>query len=216
MQNIDLFAILKKEIKSNDDEKNVECGRNNLNKYTNYCNYCDYCDKESVNNIKGELICINCSRSFGNIIDTSAEWRYYGSEDSKCSDPTRCGLPTNNLLPEFSLGSVIPFKPNESWDMKKIRNYNTWIGSCYKEKSLFNVFENMNMRAKSYGIPSCIIEDAKYKYKIISEIKISRGINRIGIIASCLFIACYENNSRRSIKEIAEITTTNTKALFRL
>ena len=63
----------------------------------------------------------------------------------------------------------------------------------------------MNMRVKNYGIPSCIIEDAKYKYKIISEVKISRGVNRIGIIASCLFIACYENNSRRSIKEIAEI-----------
>lgn len=167
--------------------------------------YCSYCKKESLNNIKGELLCTLCGRSYGNIIDTTAEWRYYGSEDSKSSDPNRCGMPTNSLLPEFSLGSIIPFKPNESWDMKKIRNYNTWIGSCYKEKSLFSVFENMSMRAKNYGIPNCIIEDAKYKYKIISDIKISRGINRIGIIASCLFIACNENNSRRSIKEIAEI-----------
>ena len=25
--------------------------------------------------------------------------RYYGFEDSKYSDPTRCGLPTNELLP---------------------------------------------------------------------------------------------------------------------
>ena len=167
--------------------------------------YCSYCKQDSIKNLKGEIICIKCSRTFGNIIDNSAEWRYYGSEDSKCADPNRCGMPTNTLLPEFSLGSVIPFKANESWEMKKIRNYNTWIGSCYKEKSLYNVFENMNMRAKNYGIPTCIIEDAKYKYKIISEIKISRGVNRIGIIASCLFIACYENNSRRSIKEIAEI-----------
>ena len=67
----------------------------------------------------------------------------------------------------------------------------------------------MSMR-KKYGIPSCIIEDAKYKYKIISEIKISRGENRTGIIA-CLFIACYENGSRRSIKEIENIYDTTNK-----
>jgi transcription initiation factor TFIIIB Brf1 subunit/transcription initiation factor TFIIB len=114
-------------------------------------------------------------------------------------------MPSNVLLPEFSLGSVIPFRCNESWEMRKIRNYNTWIGSCYREKSLYNVFESLTSRAKNYGIPNVIIEDAKYKYKIISEVKISRGENRIGIIASCLFIACYENNSRRSIKEISEI-----------
>ena len=114
-------------------------------------------------------------------------------------------MPTNSLLPEFSIGSIIPYRNNESYHMKKIRNYNTWIGSCYREKSLYNVFESISIRAKNYGIPNCIIEDAKYKYKIISEVKISRGENRIGIIASCLFIACYENQSRRSIKEIAEI-----------
>jgi len=114
-------------------------------------------------------------------------------------------MPTNSLLPEFSLGSVIPFKCNESWDMRKIRNYNTWIGSCYREKSLYNVFETMTIRAKSKGIPGCIIEDAKYKYKIISEAKISRGENRKGIIASCIYEACKENNSTRSTKEIAEI-----------
>ena len=167
--------------------------------------FCSFCVNDSVKNIKGELICILCSRTFGIMIDNTAEWRFYGSEDSKGNDPNRCGMPSNSLLPEFSLGSVIPFKHNESFEMKKIRNYNTWIGSCYREKSLYNVFEGMSMRAKKYGIPSCIIEDAKYKYKIISEIKISRGENRTGIIASCLFIACYENGSRRSIKEIAEI-----------
>tara|TARA_Y100000389_G_C17416338_1_gene493921 strand:+ start:272 stop:1546 length:1275 start_codon:yes stop_codon:yes gene_type:complete len=190
----DLFDLLKKEPKSNDNSIN---GRED--------NYCSSCLEDSVKNIKGELICILCSRTYGIMIDNTAEWRFYGSEDSKGNDPNRCGMPSNSLLPEFSLGSVIPFKHNESFEMKKIRNYNTWIGSCYREKSLYNVFEGMSMRAKKYGIPSCIIEDAKYKYKIISEIKISRGENRTGIIASCLFIACYENGSRRSIKEIAEI-----------
>ena len=69
--------------------------------------YCNFCKDDTINNIKGELICVLCSRTYGNIIDNTAEWRYYGSEDSKNSDPNRCGMPTNSLLPEFSLGSVL-------------------------------------------------------------------------------------------------------------
>ena len=97
--------------------------------------------------------------------------------------------------------------------MRKIRNYNTWIGSCYREKSLYSVFETMTIRAKSKGIPACIIEDAKYKYKIISEAKISRGENRKGIIASCIYESCKENNSTRSTKEIAEIFQINSTSM---
>ena len=196
----DLFLL----VKENFNEENVsDEKKENKQNYNN--NFCNSCQEDSIKNIKGELICVKCSINYGTVIDNTAEWRFYGSDDSKFSDPNRCGMPTNLLLPEFSLGSVIPFRCNESWEMRKIRNYNTWIGSCYREKSLYNVFESLSSRAKSYGIPNCIIEDAKYKYKIISEVKISRGENRIGIIASCLFIACYENNSRRSIKEISEI-----------
>ena len=174
---------------------------------------CNICKTNSLTNKKGQMICTNCGNIESFNIDNGAEWRYYGAEDSKGSDPNRCGMPTNSLLPEFSMGSVIPFKCNESWDMRKIRNYNIWIGSCYREKSLYNVFETMTIRAKSKGIPSCIIEDAKYKYKIISEAKISRGENRKGIIASCIYEACKENNSTRSTKEIAEIFQINSTSM---
>ena len=43
-------------------------------------------------------------------------------------------------------------------------------------------------------------------YKKVSETKISRGENRKGIIASCIFIACKKfDKCARSNKEIAEI-----------
>ena len=194
--NNELFDLLKK---NNLNETEITVKEKEVD------SFCVHCNKYSLTNRKGQLVCVSCGNIEGFNIDNGAEWRYYGSEDSKGSDPNRCGMPTNSLLPEFSLGSVIPFKCNESWDMRKIRNYNTWIGSCYREKSLYNVFETMTIRAKSKGIPACIIEDAKYKYKIISEAKISRGENRKGIIASCIYEACKENNSTRSTKEIAEI-----------
>ena len=65
------------------------------------------------------------------IIDSNPEWRYYGNDDSKYSDPTRVGLPTNALLPQSSLGSTISFKYGESYEMKKIRNYQIKIKILY-------------------------------------------------------------------------------------
>ena len=167
--------------------------------------FCEFCKKKSVTNNNGELICYSCGNIKGVIIDNGAEWRYYGSEDSKSSDPTRCGMPTNALLPESSYGSSVSFRNNESYEMKKIRNYHGWNAMPYKERSLYNVFDTITVKAVNHGINSCIIEEAKIFYKKIAEAKISRGANRKGLIAACIFKACKVKNVPRSHKEIAEI-----------
>ena len=38
--------------------------------------------------------------SYKDIVDQSAEWRFYGADDNQHTDPTRCGLPINPLLKE--------------------------------------------------------------------------------------------------------------------
>ena len=170
---------------------------------------CSNCSGSELVTIKGEIICKTCGVINYNLIDHNAEWRYYGSDDSKYSDPTRCGLPTNELLPESSLGSTISFKKGETYEMKKIRNYHLWNAMPYKERSLYNVFDGIQVRAINNGIPLCIIEEAKNLYKKISEIRIHRGSNRNGIIASCIYKACMLQGSPRSAKEIAEIFQLN-------
>ncbi len=134
-----------------------------------------------------------------------AEWRYYGAEDSKGVDPTRCGMPVNNLLPNSSLGSVISNQMNESYDMKLIRKYHMWNSMSYKERNLYNIFETITMNATNNGIPTSIIEEAKVFYKKLSESKISRGDNRSGLIASSIYMSCKTNKVPRSTKEIAKI-----------
>ena len=150
---------------------------------------CLHCDSENLMLDNGHVICKDCGTINSTSIDCNAEWRYYGNDDSKFSDPTRCGLPTNALLPQSSIGSTISFKHNESYDMRKIRNYHMWNAMPYRERALHNVFESIQIRAINSGIPICIIEEAKILYKKISEKKISRGNNRRGIIASCIYKA---------------------------
>ena len=150
-------------------------------------------------------MCALCSSIIGKVIDNTAEWRYYGS-DSKSDDPSRCGLPTNSLLPKSSLGSMIGGnKFGSSYDIRLIRKYQMWNAMPYNERTLWNVFDKLTNVSLSNGIPQKIIDDAKVLYKRASEKKISRGDNKEGLIASCIYHACLMNNLPRSSKEIAKM-----------
>jgi transcription initiation factor TFIIB len=150
-------------------------------------------------------ICKKCCAVLGRVIDNSAEWRYYGSEDSRDSDPSRCGLPTNSLLPKSSLGSMIGGSKHDSIDIKRIRMYQMWNSMPYDERTLWSVFEKLTSNTVNNGIPQRVIDDAKVLYKKASEKKISRGDNKEGLIASCIYHSCILNNVPRSSKEIASM-----------
>ena len=170
------------------------------------CELCEYCQQfDMIHNNDGLIVCKNCGATSDKVIDHGAEWRYYGYNDNKNADPTRCGLPINNLMPQSSMCSVISnFGKNDSYEMKKIRRYHTWNSVPYKERALHEVFDSFSV-ALNNGIPTCIIDEAKSMYKVLSEAKISRGSNRKGLIASCIYMSCKKGNVPRSAKEIADI-----------
>ena len=147
--------------------------------------------------------CKLCHNDITNIIETP-EWRFYGSGDSKSDNPTRCGLPENILLPKSSLGSSIRGGSlNET--MNKISRYQRWNSMPYKERSLYKVFLEIDTKCNQHNLTKVISQTAKSLYSLISSTKISRGKNRIGIIAACVYNSCKECNAPRSPNEIAEI-----------
>ena len=162
------------------------------------------CCDDTENHLLGDgmVICKTCNNIISNIIDT-AEWRFYGASDSKSSDPTRCGMPVNQLLPESSVGSFISTRGNRGYSMNKVRKYQQWGGMPYKERTLLKVFQDISRVCKEAGIPEMIIKEAHVLYKIVSTTKITRGANRKGIIAACVYFSCKINNVPRSTNEIA-------------
>ena len=183
----DHFNFLSGLDKKEEDEKKLTC--------------CDL--KDNYQNDNDMVICKVCKNVITNICD-NPEWRYYGSKDNKSSDPTRCGMPVNTLLPESSVGSSVSFSSNSN-SMYQIRRMQQWRGMPYKERSVYKVFLEIQNVCNRHNIPSKIINEAKSIYKIASSTKISRGTNRAGIIASCVFFACKECDVPRSSKEIAEM-----------
>ena len=168
-------------------------------------NICNNCNKTSVIYEDGGYFCQDCGVFKEIRLNLEQEWRYYGETDSKSTDPTRVGMPMNNLLPESSLGTMISNKGKHTFDFDKIRQYHSWNTMPYKERSLYKIYEKLQNKAISGGIPPFIIKNAQAMYKLTSETCISRGSNRKGLMAACVYFACKLEGVTRSAKEIAEI-----------
>jgi len=168
---------------------------------------CEHCNSTEVVSIDGQYICTQCNVIQSRVIDDGAEWRFYGAEDNRGDDPARCGMPTNNLLPKSSMGSMIGYYKysKDNRDISRIRRYLIWNSMPHWERTLYQIFEQINTTGSSNGIPVKIIDDAKVLFKKASTMKISRGENKEGLIASCLYYACLINKIPRSTKEIAKM-----------
>ena len=202
----DLWQKFDEEIKPKIEieDKPLEC----LYRSTCTREFCDNCESILVFSDEGFLTCTNnkCGIIYKDIVDHSAEWRYYGADDNQNSDPTRCGMPINPLLEESSYGCKVMYMPGMSYEMRKIRRYTEWQAMPYKEKSQYDDFQYISIMAQNAGMPKMIIDDAIRYYKKISEFDVSfRGDNRDGILAAPIYISCRVNNCPRTAKEIAQI-----------
>ena len=143
------------------------------------------------------------------IIDGGAEWRYYGSEDSKCnSDPNRCGMPVNPLLPKSSFSTIINGSGGEEY-----RRLHKWNSMTYSERSLIKVFNLIKTKSNAGIIPNCIVDKASLMYKLISTENIKRGIARRSLIAACIWYALKAKKLSRSMQDIADLFEIDVKRL---
>lgn len=168
---------------------------------------CEYCNTILIITDEGYMVCNNptCGILYTDVLDRTAEWRYYGADDNQSSDPTRCGMPINPLLKESSFGCKVVLQYPSSYEMRKIKRYTDWQAMPYKEKSQYDEFTHITNISHQAGIPKMIIDDAMRYHKQISEAKTFRGVNRDGIIAASIYVSCKVNNFPRTAKEIATI-----------
>lgn len=156
---------------------------------------------------KGETVCKICNNTISNIIDTP-EWKNY--KDSNVNT-TRCGMPTNVMLPESSMGTTI--KNDYNFKMSRVSRYQQWNSMPYKERSLYKVYKDIEEKCISADLPLIISETAQSYYLTISQTKISRGSNRIGIIAACIYHSCKECDVPRSTNELSSLFQIDNKIL---
>ena len=155
------------------------------------------------------IICTFCGVENDSIIDYQAEWRYYGTDDNKrSSDPNRCGIPSNPIIQDTSLSTIILGKGFEVY-----RKLNSWNGLSYKQRSLIAIVNNIAVKANIDNVPQSIIDATMNMYKIISVDYIKRGASRESLIAACFFNALRDQGLIRSTDEVAKLFDIKTKKL---
>jgi len=194
----ELWNLFNSEFK---EEKSIECVYRAQGEREN----CDLCNSSLLISEEGFQVCTNsqCGIIYKDILEHGAEWRFYGADNNNSDDPTRCGMPINPLLKESSFGCKVICNNASSYEMRKIRRYTEWQSMPYKEKSQYDEFQQITILAQNSGIPKLIIDEAMRYHKKISEAKTYRGLNRHGIIAAAIYVACRTNNYPRTPKEIA-------------
>lgn len=152
-----------------------------------------------------ELVCQGCGTILDIPIEWAAEYRWF-SADSGSTDPSRCGFPVNHLMPESSLGTMILSKNNGSKMMNRIKRYHMWNLMPYRERTLWTIFDGLQVRATNAGINTAAIEEAKELYAQLTASAICRGQNqRDAMLAACLWESLKRHESPRMPKDIAEI-----------
>jgi transcription initiation factor TFIIB len=177
------------------------------------------CDRQTIAASEGNLVCTSCNSIIDRQLDYGAEWRYYGAEDPKGPNPTRCCPPSNGLI--STLGSVIsggPRRRTSQWQNRTeasaaaaqasvaagraVQRYQVWNSLSYRERVLCGIFDLLTVNAAHNGLPTCILEEAKNLYKKVSDARITRGENREAVIAVSVYVACRKCGAPRSLKEV--------------
>ncbi len=223
----DDFFSLYDNIKDNyDEEKSNNSNNNNnvdenekidVNKILNHIknqgeledNYCNNCNTNNVINDGEMRVCTNCGMEHGTVIDDSAEWRYYGSEDNKRgADPNRCGMPNNQMLGISSLSTVVIGHGFESY-----RKFSTWYGLNHKERELIKLLNYFRRKCNMCNLPESVTEKTIHMWKIISEDYIKRGTPKDCLYAACFVHALKDCGIMRSTDEICELFDIKQKKL---
>jgi len=166
---------------------------------------CPICaDDSAVDTIGAEVICTRCGTVVDTPLEQGAEYRWFSSE-STGADPSRCGFPVNHLMPESSLGTMILVK-NSSPLMRRIKRYHMWNLMPYRERTLWTIFESLQVRASNVGIGSAVLEEAKELFAQLTASAICRGQKqRDAMLAACLWEALKRHETPRMPKDIADI-----------
>ncbi len=164
---------------------------------------CGDCGFVGMDETDGFKYCMRCGMSTAAALDTGAEWRTF-SFDGK-GDTSRCGMPTNPLLPNSSLSTVLIGGGNSY--LKKLHR---WSTMNHKEAAKFKIFMQLQNKASRHGVTAAIINQAQQYAvsicdKMVEDENVVRGKNRRGLVCATLFFAFKKVGCPRSTAEVGEI-----------
>jgi len=186
-----------------------------------YNQYTCKCGGNKIYN-HGELpFCTSCGLTDSFCIDDAPEWTNGVSESGESTDHSRAGnlaLDGDLYSSSWGVGTVINAKWNSSYAMRRMARINFYQSMNSKDRRLFHSYSTIDKVASSVlTLPDDVIRNAKVMYKKFSEGDVlTRGGNRQGIMANCIYYACKAGGVPRTIDEIANAYEIDRKFISRM
>ena len=161
----------------------------------------------------GELFCGKCGIVISDkITDTSAEWRSFSNEGG--ADPTRTGAPTSLTMHDRGLSTIIGTvnkdasgKPLSTSMKSSIERLRTWDSrsqtNSSADRNLRQALNEMNKLKDKLSLSDTVIQKSAYIYRKALEKKLVRGRSIQGLVAACLYAACRNTETPRTLQDIS-------------
>ncbi|PIA31462.1 hypothetical protein AQUCO_04900040v1 [Aquilegia coerulea] len=196
---------------------------------TEYCRDCKNTTLVVFDHATGDTICLECGLVLEeHFIDEKCEWRSF---DDDSNDPNRVGDPLNPLLSDTSYGLstiiVSNNKPRNNNDSSSAATTTAGGGGGNNllsrrcgltnagDESLMLIFKTIATMSERLNLVTHIKDRANEIYKKVvvgdQKKKIIKGRNRDAVSAACLFIACGQEHSTRTLNEIWTVANGVTK-----
>ncbi|MGB7635979.1 MAG: TFIIB-type zinc ribbon-containing protein, partial [Nitrososphaeraceae archaeon] len=164
--------------------------------------------------VTGEIVCGKCGLVISDKIqDTRQEWRdFLNTEEAK--DRRRTGIPTSLAIHDMGLYTMIGRGHKDARGQvldvsmrSTMRRLRTWDlrTQASANRNLGTAFNQLNILKDKLGLPDAIIEKTAYIYRKARERGLGRGRETSAALAAALYLACREEGTPRTLKEICLI-----------
>lgn len=176
---------------------------------------CPSCGKRKIvtDENSGELFCAFCGFVINDKIeDTGAEWRSFSNEES---NRNRVGAGTSLTMHDMGLSTVIGAankdstgKPLSASMRSSIERLRTWDSRTQahssSDRNLRQALNEMDKLKDKLALADAVIEKAAYIYRKAMEKKLVRGRSIQGLVAACLYAACRNTETPRTLDDVAK------------
>ncbi len=161
----------------------------------------------------GELCCGRCGLVVSDkITDTGAEWRSFANDES---NRTRVGAGTSLTMHDMGLSTIIgkankdsTGKPLSSGVKSSIERLRTWDSRTQAhtsaDRNLRQALNEMDKLKDKLALTSAVIEKAAYIYRKAMERKLVRGRSIQGLVAACIYAACRDTETPRTLVDVSK------------
>ncbi|HSA98145.1 MAG TPA: TFIIB-type zinc ribbon-containing protein [Candidatus Nitrosotenuis sp.] len=176
---------------------------------------CPSCAKNTMQTdvTTGEMFCRNCGYVVAEKIEESGpEWRAFSNDES---DRSRVGAGTSLTMHDMGLSTVIGSadkdatgKPLSASMKSSIERLRTWDSRTQThssaDRNLRQALSELDKMKDKMALADSVVEKAAYIYRKAMDKKLVRGRSIHGLIAACLYAACRNTETPRTLDDVAE------------